>query len=42
LDARAIADAQEITAVDHGIIELKDAVENMHAKLGDIQRRIDE
>lgn len=31
----------EITAVDRGILELKSAVQNLHAQVEDIQRKVD-
>ncbi|KAF8892473.1 Snf7-domain-containing protein [Infundibulicybe gibba] len=35
-------EAQEISAVDHGILELKNAVDNLRAQVNGLQRKIDE
>jgi charged multivesicular body protein 7 len=42
VDKDATEDIREITVVDRGILELKDAVENMHAQIDNIQQRMDE
>jgi charged multivesicular body protein 7 len=42
VDKDAIEDIREITAVDRGMLELKDAVENMHAQIDNIQHRMEE
>ena len=42
VDRDAPPEARQITAVDRGILELKSAVENMHAQVNGIQHKIDE
>lgn len=34
--------SREVTAVDRGILELKSAVENLHAQIDNVQHKIDE
>lgn len=41
IDADATTEAQEISAVDRGVLELKNAVANLDAQIANIQSKID-